>query len=226
MKMFRTGDVVRYVVIAGALAIGLSVPVRADSIVFSENFNLTTVGSPVGSAANPQYSQRGEGDYYHIAALPAGWSGSPLYLAWAPSSTTDWGILLNEPTGSISTTLPLGLTIGQKYILKFDHWGDNRGDAQYDPNYTVSVKVDDSTYTFNGKDVPQGSATLTNFNTVTVAFTYSGSDGLKFTQGTNREASPIIDNITITAVPDGGVTLMLLGGALVGLETLRRKFRA
>jgi hypothetical protein len=27
-------------------------------------------------------------------------------------------------------------------------------------------------------------------------------------------------------VPDGGMTLMLLGGALVGLETLRRKFRA
>jgi len=29
-----------------------------------------------------------------------------------------------------------------------------------------------------------------------------------------------------TSVPDGGVTLMLLGGVLVGLETLRRKFRA
>lgn len=29
-----------------------------------------------------------------------------------------------------------------------------------------------------------------------------------------------------TSVPDGGVTLMLLGGALVGLETLRRRFRA
>lgn len=28
-----------------------------------------------------------------------------------------------------------------------------------------------------------------------------------------------------TSVPDGGATLMLLGGALVGLETLRRKFR-
>lgn len=27
-------------------------------------------------------------------------------------------------------------------------------------------------------------------------------------------------------VPDGGMTLMLLGGALVGLETLRRKFRS
>ena len=28
-----------------------------------------------------------------------------------------------------------------------------------------------------------------------------------------------------TTVPDGGMTLMLLGGALVGLESLRRKFR-
>lgn len=29
-----------------------------------------------------------------------------------------------------------------------------------------------------------------------------------------------------TSVPDGGTTLMLLGGALLGLETLRRRFRA
>jgi hypothetical protein len=33
-----------------------------------------------------------------------------------------------------------------------------------------------------------------------------------------------VDVSTPTA-PDGGMTLMLLGGALVGLETLRRKFR-
>jgi len=31
--------------------------------------------------------------------------------------------------------------------------------------------------------------------------------------------------VTATAVPDGGATLMLLGGALVGLGALRRKFR-
>jgi hypothetical protein len=30
---------------------------------------------------------------------------------------------------------------------------------------------------------------------------------------------------TATSVPDGGVTLMLLGGALVGIESLRRRFR-
>jgi hypothetical protein len=28
-----------------------------------------------------------------------------------------------------------------------------------------------------------------------------------------------------TNVPDGGMTLMLLGGALVGMETLRRRYR-
>lgn len=31
---------------------------------------------------------------------------------------------------------------------------------------------------------------------------------------------------TGTSVPDGGMTLMLLGGALLGLESLRRRFRA
>jgi hypothetical protein len=38
-----------------------------------------------------------------------------------------------------------------------------------------------------------------------------------------------ISHVTIyggTSVPDGGVTLMLLGCALVGVETLRRRFRA
>jgi hypothetical protein len=33
------------------------------------------------------------------------------------------------------------------------------------------------------------------------------------------------DNIALQSVPDGGTTLMLLGGALMGLGALRRKFR-
>ena len=37
--------------------------------------------------------------------------------------------------------------------------------------------------------------------------------------------STINGAISSSAVPDGGVTLMLLGGALFGLETLRRRFR-
>jgi hypothetical protein len=33
-------------------------------------------------------------------------------------------------------------------------------------------------------------------------------------------------DVTAPAVPDGGMTVMLLGGVLVGLETLRRRLRA
>ncbi len=43
---------------------------------------------------------------------------------------------------------------------------------------------------------------------------------------TSNTAAFETDNHAYKAVPDGGMTLMLLGGALVGLETLRRKFRA
>ena len=38
--------------------------------------------------------------------------------------------------------------------------------------------------------------------------------------------TPDVSQEFIGYVPDGGMTLMLLGGALVGLETLRRRFRA
>ena len=48
--------------------------------------------------------------------------------------------------------------------------------------------------------------------------------GLTQTGCTNGLTGPV-DVSTPPSVPDGGMTLMLLGGALVGLETLRRKFR-
>jgi hypothetical protein len=41
--------------------------------------------------------------------------------------------------------------------------------------------------------------------------------------GSNGVVSSV--DIQNVSVPDGGVTLMLLGGALVGLETLRRRLR-
>jgi|SRR5271157_4053154 len=45
--------------------------------------------------------------------------------------------------------------------------------------------------------------------------------------GTTQDPNTYFDNATLTDihVPDGGMTLMLLGGVLVGLETLRRKIR-
>jgi hypothetical protein len=43
--------------------------------------------------------------------------------------------------------------------------------------------------------------------------------------GEAQDGTALSSTIIDTGVPDGGMTLMLLGGVLVGLETLRRKFR-
>jgi hypothetical protein len=56
----------------------------------------------------------------------------------------------------------------------------------------------------------------------------NGRWAIAFEDGTDWDYNDRV--ITIESiekrVPDGGMTLMLLGGVLVGLETLRRKFRA
>ena len=44
--------------------------------------------------------------------------------------------------------------------------------------------------------------------------------------GTGTDCTIVCPDCKKENVPDGGVTLMLLGGALVGLETLRRRFSA
>jgi hypothetical protein len=43
--------------------------------------------------------------------------------------------------------------------------------------------------------------------------------------GYNGSTGLVGATLTSTSVPDGGMTVMLLGGALVGLAGLRRKFR-
>lgn len=55
-------------------------------------------------------------------------------------------------------------------------------------------------------------------STNTACTGYAGNGGTQG-EGTVGESA-----CTSTSVPDGGMTLMLFGGALVGLETVRRKF--
>jgi len=43
---------------------------------------------------------------------------------------------------------------------------------------------------------------------------------------TTAARADISYSVPLATVPDGGMTLLLLGGALVGLETLRRRFGA
>jgi hypothetical protein len=58
--------------------------------------------------------------------------------------------------------------------------------------------------------------------TATGSFTFTGNGGSEQPRIWVRTGSPK----DLPAVPDGGTTLLLLGGALTGLGALRRKFRA
>jgi hypothetical protein len=58
--------------------------------------------------------------------------------------------------------------------------------------------------------------------TATGSFTFTGNGGSEQPRMWVRLGSPK----DVPNVPDGGTTLVLLGGALTGLGALRRKFRA
>jgi hypothetical protein len=90
--------------------------------------------------------------------------------------------------------------------------------------------------TCNGGSTPQGSTisfTLSDGSGFSAASfnelsTGSGSEhpffAVDILSGITGKTGPV--DATTTTVPDGGMTLMLLGGALVGLESLRRRLRA
>jgi hypothetical protein len=85
-------------------------------------------------------------------------------------------------------------------------------------NGTSGIPVNDLHFTFTNATLSQLETTNPNGN-LFVADIFLGQTG-----GTNS-TGPVDVNTTST-VPDGGVTVMLLGGVLVGIETLRRRIRA
>jgi hypothetical protein len=84
-----------------------------------------------------------------------------------------------------------------------------------------------------------GGVLQTTFTGADVTPTATGDQGVNGTFYVNFIGGPFdeivatssqkafeFDNIALESVPDGGTTAMLLGGALMGLGLLRRKFRA
>jgi hypothetical protein len=115
--------------------------------------------------------------------------------------------------------------------------------------FAQSLYVEDGSFTFNGASFASwpnsnpagaGQVTVQGYLNGSLLWTLqtsslSGSswayldgtgeaavDKLVFTSTANPW---LMDSLNITAVPDGGATLALLGGALMGLGILRRKFR-
>jgi hypothetical protein len=208
-------------VMLGAMTmLAAAMQTRANTIVYSEDFNAPGfLGSDLNLYGNDINSERWGSDtaYYSINNADYWTFSGGTYLA-VNTTTHDQGVLLNE-NGGIANTL-VGLTPNAFYTLSFNYSGDNRPGQNY--GFVVDVNSDPvvilsglSWITLN----PAG-----NQETVEVQANAAGAVALEFYQTTpnGSQASPIIDNVTLST-PDGGMTAGLLGGAMLGLQVIRRK---
>jgi hypothetical protein len=114
----------------------------------------------------------------------------------------------------ISTSLSLG---AGTYVLSFDLGGSTR--TGYDSGNTVDVAVElgvaSQTYSL---------ATTDPLLTRTIIFTLSSAQtiDLAFHNLGGDNVGAILDNVSLSSVPDGGMTVVLLGSALLGIAGVRR----
>ncbi len=207
-------------------AIMLLGPLTLANSVFTENFNSLAPGLAFPFFSNNEkYSQRGLGDYYFLGGgQPAGWTNvnnADVYAWSATASPTNYGILLNEPAGKLSRTIT-GLVANTTYDLIFKYWGDNRA-TQY--GFDVTINGATTAFTGTGATYATVQAGTFFFNTATISFLYTGLSGantLTFDETSGTEASPIIDDVSISATPEPGFYGVLCLG-VSGLFFIRRR---
>ena len=156
-----------------------------------------------------------------------GWDVGPLGVDWVGSlwtasdgnrsvelASTDRGQLIQRLTG---------LTIGQSYRVGFDLAGNPlNGPATYQMNTTTS-----------GAQVAAFSVDVTGANSVTNMgwtrrfFTFravSTAQDLQFLGQSDGPFGAVIDNVSLSAVPEPAAWMMMIGGfGLVGLMARRRQ---
>jgi hypothetical protein len=199
---------IRSYIILLAIALSVSISAQADIVVnggFETGFTGWAVtGGCMGVAAS---SPPGAGCIGADPGTDPGYhsGGYAAYLGATP--------------GTLSQTL--ATTAGSTYTLSYWLANDSVGGADVPNSFSVS---------WDGAQIAASVLTDLAWGPY-VQYTFSGlvastaSTPLVFSPS-NTPADWVLDDVSVNAVPDGGMTIMLLGGALVGLETLRRRFRA
>ena len=154
---------------------------------------------------------------------PGASDNSAVWISYAPTGYGDSTFVPfkgNIPVFALTQTFSAG--IGE--TLRLHVWADDTAGVYLDnvelmaPVFTQSV--------CSGQPIGCLSKDFGNF---IVPLTTAGTHTLRFDVyqvGTGSDTTSNPMGLLYTgAVPDGGATLMLLGGVLVGIETLRRRFR-
>ena len=130
----------------------------------------------------------------------------------------------NAQTGTIEQTVHL--TSGNQAIVHFDLAGNpDAGPVVKTLQVSLIGPLGGmQTFTFDTSFASHGNMgwvlETAIFNVLT-----PGDYTLQFASQDDGQFGPALDNVTMSTVPDGGLTVALLGFALVGVEGLRRKLR-
>jgi hypothetical protein len=215
--------------ILSATLVSLCVASAANAApVFTENFDASSgfansLFLGFGNTSDSASSDRWANTNYYTINNVNGWTFGSSGTAFAEQTdaagnvTGNGALLLNE-NGGVATNI-VGLTAGQTYNLSLLLSGDNRpGQA-----YVFNVSIGSSSFSTSGVDGLPGSnpGTIENYT-----FTATGSsETLTLFQSSTTQASPIVDNISISAaVPEPSTwAMMIFGFAAVGFVAYRRK---
>lgn len=216
----------RPLLIAAWLLAAAAAPASAQ-MVFTETFSdaSAVVWLDLGSGNNGNASEKYQPTFYYADPLDLDWVFLPgTFLAASAQGALnvaagDKAVLLNEsPLHAFALRHSIGVTAGNPYVLTFDHWGDNRPNTT---NYAFEVMANSTVIgtVSRGYTIP-GAGASTSFTFLAP----SAALLLSFRDISAGDASGIIDNIVLTAIPEPETYAMLIAGiGLLGFLARRRR---